>query len=168
MDKSAYLWPYLTNRKQREKLSEIQQQGSCDDDEEAMVEQITHVDEDDILDDDDIMCEHMWYCDTTQDISQDTNLDQEENSQYIIHDPSSCDLQDTSAQDTSQDIIENSQYIIHDTSSCDLQDTNVDVYDSQDTNQRLSDEEMEDCIRQLIQRGISTVRLNCCHGDVLI
>ena len=167
VNSSAYYWPYFTNRKQREKLSQIQPQGSCDDQEDSIIQQIT---EEDIIiaNDDDIMCEDMWCCDTTQDISQDTtymDADQDviENAQYIIHDTSSCDLQDTSVhhtQDTSQDIIENPQYIIHDTSSCDLQDTRV--YDSQE----LSDEEMEDCIRQLIQKGVSTVRSHCCHGDM--
>lgn len=161
---SSYYWPYFTNRKQREKLSQKQQQqqqGSCEDEEEAIVELITG-EEHAIIPDDEIMCEDMWCCDTTQDISQDTSTtdkDQDviENPQYIIHNTSSCDLQDTHhTQDTSQDIIENPQYIIHDTSSCDLQDTN----------QELSDTEVEDCIRQLIQRGVSTVRSHCCHGDM--
>ena len=161
VDNSGYLWPYFTNRKQREKISKIQQeqqQGSCDDEEEAIVELITgeeHV----IIPDDEIMCEDML-CYTTQDISQDTSTtDQDviENPQYIIHDTSSCDLQDTHhTQDTSRDIIENPQYIIHETSSCDLQDTN----------EGPSDAEVEDCIRQLIQRGVSTVRSHCCHIDM--
>ena len=168
VDNSGYFWPYFTNRKQREKLSQIQQQGSCDDEEEAAIIELAG-EENVIIPDDDIMCEDMWCCNTTQDISQDTDQDVIENTQYIIHDTSSCDLQDTHhSQGTSQGIIENPQYIIHDTTSCDLQDTNVHVYNTQDTNQELSDAEVEDCIKQLIQRGVSTVRSHCCHGGMLI
>ena len=165
MDDKTYFWPYLSNRKQREKLAEMQKE-SCDlDDEEAIVEQITcDTVVEGVVMDDDILCDDVWNSDvTTQDISQDTNYldttDTIDNTQYVIHGTSSCDLQDTSlqhAQDTNQDIIESPHYIIQSSSSCDLQDTTGHV---QDTNREpLSDQEVEDCIRELIQRGVSTVR----------
>ena len=52
------------SQRAREKLSKIQQhhQGSCDDEEEAMVELITE-EEHAIIPDDEIMCEDMWCCD---------------------------------------------------------------------------------------------------------
>ena len=161
---TAYFWPYCTNRKQREKLAKMHQQKSCEDEEEAIIGQITQdcVEEQVTNEDDDIMCDEVWCCDTTQDISQDTAyLDQDviENSHYTISCSSSCDLQDTDdIQDTSQDIIENTHYSIHKTSSCDLQDTG----------EGLSDDEVEQYIRQLLQKGVSTVRSYCCHSDMLI
>lgn len=154
----TYFWPYFTNRKQRQKLAESQQQRS-EDKEDTIVEQITYDsvvenvvidddndDDDDYDDDDDILCDDMWNSHTT------TVTDQ-----YTIHDGSSCDLQITGVhytQDTNRDIIESPQYIIQDSSSCDLQDT---TELAQDTSKELSDKEVEDCIRELIQKGVSTV-----------
>ena len=196
IDDKTYLWPYLSNRKQREKLAEIQQKGSCDLDneetmvscdlddeeavvscdlndeeavvscglnnEEAIVEHITHdTVVENVVMDDDILCDDMWNSDTTQDTNYSDSTATIDNTQYVIHDNGSCDLQNTSlqhSQDTNQDIIESPQYVIQSSSSrsFDLQDTTGHV---QDTNKEpLSDQEVEDCIRELIQRGVSTVR----------
>ena len=183
IDDKTYLWPYLSNRKQREKLAEIQQKGSCDldneetmvscdlddeeavvscdlNDEEAIVEHITHdTVVEDVVMDDDILCDDVWNSDTTQDTNYSDSTATIDNTQYVIHDNGSCDLQNTSlqhSQDTNQDIIESPQYVIQSSSSFDIQDTTGHV---QDTNKEpLSDQEVEDCIKELIQRGVSTVR----------
>ena len=158
VDDKTYFWPYLSNRKQREKLAEMQQKESCDlDDEEAIVEQITcDTVVEDVVMDDDILCDDVWNSDTTQDTNYLNTTATIDNAQYVIHGNSSCDLQNTSLQDTNPDIIESPHYIIQSSSSCDLQDTSGHVPDT--NKEPLSDQEVEDCIRELIQRGVSTVR----------
>lgn len=167
VDKATYFWPYLSNRKQRERLAEIQQTTSCDQDEEedTIVEHITHdcVVESAMMnddDDDDILCDDMWTTDTTQDISQDTATTDQDTTHCSISQHTGRDI----SQDTGRDIVQSPQFIIQDSSSCDLQHPSYSAQ-SQDTNNELSDQEVEDCIRQLIQKGVSTVRPLCCHGD---
>ena len=164
-----YLWPFFSNRKQREKLSHIQRTRS----EESIVEQLSALD--DPSSSNDFLCEDVWIDGVSQHttyliVNSDTATAQDTTvaSQDTTSAPQDTTTvsQDTIAavQDTTADgnIIENPQYIIQDSSSCDIQDTSVhhiqDISQDTTTNDEFTDQEVEDCIRELLSKGVSTVR----------
>jgi len=146
LKEAPYFWPYYSNRKQREKLAKIHQQISSEQ-EESIVEQLT---------DDEVVKSVVMEGHSSLPVWSNDTSDQEDENTYEVIYPN------TTAPEGVVQI--NSQYVIHDTSLFhdDIQHTSIhhtqDISQGQETDQELTDEEVEDCIRQLLSRGVSTVR----------
>lgn len=163
LSEAPYFWPYFSNRKQRQKLAEMQQMSSSEQ-EESIVEQLA--DEDNVVES--VVVEEPSLNNDLPVWSNDTSNQEDESiTTYHVICPNTSALEDTAAVENI--VQDNGQYVIHDTSSFDdnIQDAGVhhtqDI--SQDTDEELTDQEVEDYIRQLLLRGVSTVRS---HAVVMV